>query len=125
MLDFQQKRKLRSRLYNRWFLGFLALIVILAIHSTWNVYQKQRESATLLGQSEEQETELQNRQNELQNKIADMQTPQGLEAEIRSKFNVARPDENVAIVLESDDSATSTSTTTVSFWQKIVKFFSF
>ena len=125
MLDYGQKRKLRSRLYNRWFLGFLGLLVILAIHSTWDVYQKQRESASLLRTAEEQATELQNRQNELQNKIADLQTPEGMEAEIRAKFNVAKPNENVAVVLNSNDSTSSTSTTTISFWQRIVKFFSF
>jgi cell division protein FtsB len=125
MLDFQQKRKLRSRLYNRWTLIVLGLFVILAIHSAWNVYQKQRESSALLRVAQEQATELQNRQDELQAKIADMQTPEGQEAEIRAKFNVAKPDESVAVVLASDVLDVSTSTPTVSFWQKIVKFFSF
>ena len=123
MLDFQQKRKLRSRLYNKWTLGIIGLLVILAIHSIWSVYQKQRESGTLLGQAQAQATELQNRENELQQKIADMQTSEGLEAEIRAKFNVAKPDENVAVVLASDASAVSTSTLAVSFWQKILNFF--
>jgi hypothetical protein len=56
-------------------------------------------------------------------KTAGKQTPQGVEAEIRDKFNVAKPDENVAVVLESTDAATTTSTTAVSFWQKILDFF--
>ncbi len=124
MLDFQQKRKLRSRLYNAPVLGFLGLLVILAIHSSWNVYQKQRESENLLRLAQVQSVELQKRDEELKTKIANMQTEQGMEEEIRSKFNVAKSGENVVVVLPSDDS-TNTSTTTVSFWQKIVKFFSF
>jgi hypothetical protein len=124
MLDYGQKRKLRSFLYNKWFLGFLGLLVILAIHSTWNVYQKQRESETILHLAEVQSTELEARQKELQTKITSMQTAQGMEEEIRSKFNVAKPGENVVVILDQSDS-TSTSTTTISFWQKIVKFFSF
>jgi hypothetical protein len=122
MLDFQQKRKLRSRLYNRYTLIFLGLMIILAIHSVWDVYQKQEESQTLLSVAQSQATDLQNRATELQNKIAYMQTPEGLEAEIRSKFNVAKADENVVVVLDSDD-VNSTTTTEVSFWQKILDFF--
>ena len=123
MLDFQQKRKLRSRLYNRWALGILGVVVLLAIHSTWGAYQKERESAKLLQMAETQSSELQNRQKELQDKIANMQTPQGLEEEIRSKFNVAKPNENVAIVLDSSDATSSLSATSTSFWQKILNFF--
>ena len=121
MLDFQQKRKLRSWLYNRWLLIFLGLLVILAIHSSWNVYQKQRESEALLSEAKLQSEQLQNREQELQAKIADMQTPAGQEAEIRAKFNVAKPNENVVVVL--DDNSTGSASTTVSFWQKILNFF--
>ncbi len=123
MLDFQQKRKLRNFIYNHWVLCFLGLIVILMIHSTWNVYQKQRESAKLLEQAENQSKELQNRQKELQDRIANMQTTQGMEEEIRNKFNVAKPGENVAVVLDNDDATSSVSTTSTSLWQKIINFF--
>ena len=123
MLDYGQKRKFRSFLYNRYILGFLGLLVILAIHSTWNVYQKQRESVALLRVAEDQSSVLKAREQELQTKIASLQTEQGMEEEIRSKFNVAKPGENVVVVLDQSDSATSTSTTTISFWQSILNFF--
>lgn len=123
MLDYGQKRKFRNFLYNRYILGFLGLLVILAIHSTWNVYQKQRESIALLRVAQEQSSVLKAREQELQTKIANMQTEQGMEEEIRSKFNVAKPGENVVVVLEQSSSTTSTSTTTISFWQRILNFF--
>ena len=125
MLDFQQKRKLRSGLYNRWVLYVLGIIVILAIHSTWDIYQKQLESQKLLTLSQEQAGELKSREAELQSQIANLQTPQGLEAEIRSKFNVAKPNENVAVVLDNGSTTDSTTTNSVSFWQKILDFLHF
>jgi cell division protein FtsB len=122
MLDFQQKRKLRNILYNHWFLGVLCLLVILSIHSIWSVYRKQIESENLLQLAKAQETELQDREKELRQKIDDLKTPQGLEAEIRSKFNVAKPDESVVVVLEST-STDSVATSTMSFWRKFFDFF--
>jgi cell division protein FtsB len=123
MLDYGQKRKFRSFLYNRYILGFLGLLVILAVHSTWNVYQKQRESVALLRVAQGESSVLKAREQELQTKIASMQTEQGMEEEIRSKFNVAKPGENVVVVLDQSDATTSTSTTTISFWQSILNFF--
>jgi cell division protein FtsB len=123
MLDYGQKRKFRSFLYNRYILGFLGLLVILAVHSTWNVYQKQRESVALLRVAQEESSVLKAREQELQTKIASMQTEQGMEEEIRSKFNVAKPGENVVVVLDQSDATTSTPRATTSFWQRILNFF--
>ena len=122
MLDFQQKRKLRSRLYNRPVLYILGIVVILAIHSTWDIYQKQLQSERLLTLSKEQAQALNAREAELKAQIANLQTQEGMEAEIRSKFNVAKSGENVAIVLDSS-TTDSTTTQSISFWQKIWNFF--
>ena len=40
MLDFQQKRKVRSIAYNKVTLFLLFLLIILVARSTWTVYQK-------------------------------------------------------------------------------------
>jgi len=122
MLDFQQKRKLRKVVYHRTTLIILGIVVLFAIHSTWSVYQKLRQSGQQRRLVEQSEAELSARDADLQNKISQLQTNYGIEQEIRAKFNVAKGEENVAIVLDSDNSSQPTSTPALSFWRKFLNF---
>jgi cell division protein FtsB len=124
MLDFQQKRKFRAILYHRVTLVILFILVFFAVRASWGMYQKQRESEMLKNRSLEYKNGLELRQKELDAQIERLNTESGLEAEIRSKFNVAKDRENIVVVV--DDKATSTMPSVPkSFWQKIKSFFSF
>ena len=123
MLDFQQKRKLRSVAYNRITLVLLALLVLFAVRSVWGVYQKQRESMALRTQAQLYVNELSAREAELHTQIDQLATTEGVESEIRSKFSVAKEGENMAIVVDDEGSATSTHATSSSWWQKFLDLF--
>lgn len=122
MFDFQQKRKLRSVAYNRVTLIILAIFVLLSVRSVWTVYQKQRESAVFEAQAEERLNTLVAQQNELHGDITRLSTPEGVETEIRSKFNVVKNKENMVIIV--DDTATTTNVNMQkSLWQKFLNLF--
>ena len=122
MLDFQQKRKVRSFIYNRVTLTVLLVVVLFVLNSTWFVYQKKRESERLKNVALGNVENLRGRDSELQAKIERLGTEVGIEEEIRSKFNVAKQEENVVIIVpKSETNATSTNSS--SFWQKVKKFF--
>jgi cell division protein FtsB len=124
MLDVHQKRKLRSVLYNRVTLGALFILALFFMHSTWVVYQKKKTSEELKNLSLQQMHELESRDKELEEQIAKLNTAAGIEAEIRGKFNVAKPEENMVVVVDSsggDDSLKPASSP--SFWRKIYNFF--
>ncbi len=123
MLDFQQKRKVRSVAYSRVTLVILGVLVLLSIRSVWMVYQKQRESEGLERLAQGQVSELTARKGELEAEVARLQTSQGVDAEIRSKFNVAKPDENMVIVVDDSSSTTQATTTQKSLWQKFLDLF--
>lgn len=123
MLDFQQKRKVKSFLYNRVTAGILLVIVLLVARSTWSVYQKQMESESLRKLSEKKVLELELRNKEINDKIQALDTAPGLEREIRSKFNVVKEKENMVVILDDTNSNNYNSTTTKSFWQKVKNFF--
>lgn len=125
MLDFQQKRKAKSLMYNRVTIVILFVVVLFALHSTWVVYKKQRESQTLREVSEKKVGELSVREKEIDDKIKALDTQQGIEKEIRSKFNVIKGDENMVIVLDDENASTSQVSTTTSFWQKVKSFLLF
>ena len=122
MLDFQQKRKVKSFMYNRVTLAVLLVVVLFVLNSTWSVYQKKRESERLKNVALGNVENLRGRNSELQVKIERLGTEVGIEEEIRSKFNVAKQEENVVIIVpKSETNATSTNSS--SFWQKVKKFF--
>ena len=122
MLDFQQKRKVKSFMYNRVTLAVLLVVVLFVLNSTWSVYQKKRESERLKNVALGNVENLRGRNSELQVKIERLDTEVGIEEEIRSKFNVAKQEENAVIIVpKSETNATSTNSS--SFWQKVKKFF--
>lgn len=118
MLDFQQKRKMRNVLYHRKTLIVLGILVLLALRSTWTIYEKQRESTEQRNIVERKTVDLFARERGLQDKIDTLQTEHGIEEEIRTKFSVAKENENVVVILDNSTTTDFTSTTTKSFWQR-------
>jgi cell division protein FtsB len=123
MLDFQQKRKIRSLMYNRVTIILLFFVLLIVIHSTWRVYSKKNDSEEARIISQKNVDNLNTRSIELQTKIERLSTQQGIEEEVRSKFNVAKPNENMVIIVQ-DESSTSEGVKKVGFWDKIKTFFS-
>lgn len=123
MLDFQQKRKVRSILYHRVTLGILILICLLTAHSTWSVYKKKQESEALRHEAQERLDALTTRNNELVANIARLKTSEGVEAEIRSKFSVVKSNENMVVIVNDDASVTVATTTSKGFWQRFKGWF--
>jgi cell division protein FtsB len=123
MLDIQQKRKVRAVMYHRMTLGLLFIVVLFALHSTWSVYQKKRQSEEMKDLSMRNIEELRKRDEDLKSKIDKLATATGVEEEIRSKFSVTKGGENMVIVVPYKGDEVATSTTELSFWGKVKKFF--
>ena len=123
MLDFQQKRKIRSIIYHRVTLIALFLLVLLMLHSTWNVYNKKSDSENMKNVSFKNVEELRGRSDDLRVKIDRLSTEAGIEEEIRSRFSVAKANEAMVIVVDDDTSKASTTPTGNGFWQKFLSLF--
>ena len=113
---------MRTVMYNKVTLVVLFVLVIMVFHSTWNVYKKKTESEDMKNLSYQRVEELRGRSNELQAKIDRLSTQTGIEEEIRSKFSVAKGDENMVIVVDEDGSS-STAPVKHGFWAKFTGFF--
>lgn len=122
MLDFSQKRKLKHIAYHPVTLVIMAILVIYSIYSTYEIWQKMLRSRLSREQAQNRLDALQARENEIKSKIGDLQTSAGEEAEIRTKFDVAKKDENVVIVLNEQNAATTTPKK-AGFWEKILNIF--
>lgn len=123
MLDFQQKRKIRSMAYSRVVIGILFLVVLFMAHSTWTVYKKKMASEEMKNISLENVEDLRRRNNDLGSKINRLDTTPGIEEEIRLKFNVVKGDENMVVIVEDEKNETSTTQTIPSLWERIKNLF--
>lgn len=123
MLDFQQKRKIRSVAYNKVTLIILFLLILVMAHSTWTIYKKEQTSKEMKDISLQNVEELRARSEDLKSKVDTLKTNTGIEEEIRSKFNVTKDNESMVVVVDDETGTTSTTTLRVSFWQKILNFF--
>ncbi|MEI6843487.1 MAG: septum formation initiator family protein [bacterium] len=123
MLDFRQKRKIRSFMYSRITLGVLVVLVLIAIRSVFVVYQKKLESENLKQMAESRKSELSARDKEISAEIERLGTESGLESEIRSRYNVAKEKENIVVIVDDNSSSTQATTTSLTVWQKIKNFF--
>jgi cell division protein FtsB len=125
MLDFQQKWKAKTFLYSRGVRIFLVVIALYSLYSTYTVYKKKQESAQDVIKAEQQLIALSAKNTVLLEDIDRLQTEEGLEAEIRSKYSVAKGSEHVVVLVEEERVAASTTIEKKSRWAKIKGFFGF
>ncbi len=126
MPEFNKKKSYRKFLYSPLTLILLLLILGVLLKALWGVYQKEKMSADYLAREQNELQKLTNRQKELAKSVEYMKTEKGIEAEIRSKFRVAKEGEMLAIIVDEDSSPVSkvaTSSTPYGFWSKFFNLF--
>lgn len=104
MREFQERqqmqRKIRRRIYSKTTLFILLFLIILIGRGVIGVYAKERESKADLHRVEVQRNQLAARAANVQESGERLKTPEGLEAEIRSKFDVAKEGEGVIVIVD-------------------------
>ena len=124
MVDFQQKKKIRKIIYSRITIIILFVVIIFLAKAVYDIYVKERMSSEGVSMIEKDYNSLKERQDMLKYEISKLKTKEGIEEEIREKYNVAKPGETVVVIVDST-SSTSTSSGSVSkgFWGSIVNLF--
>ena len=120
MLEFQKKKQLRKILYSPIILLLLAILFVLLFRGAWGVYQKERLSAENLEKERNEFDKLVLREKNLAASLDYLKTDQGIESEIRTKFRAVKEGEQVAVIVDAQSSASSSSaTTTRGFWYRL------
>lgn len=124
MLEFQEKRKVKRLLYSKVTLFFLIIFIILLLNGIWKVYKKQSTSDNNLAKTSAIFNNLQTREKILSSEIERLKTENGTEEEIREKYGLVKPGEEVIIVVDNGENTDSNLTpSTVGFWEKIKNWF--
>ena len=103
MLDFYQKRKLRTILNSRITQGVL---VVLAGMMLWNAFERYTIADMMSDRREQVEIEagaLQTQKDALEAQVQYLRDDRGIEAEMRRQFDIALPGEEVVVILEDTE----------------------
>jgi cell division protein FtsB len=113
--------KKKSWFYSPWIAVALVIFVVWGMVSVVRAYLKQREAVTLRNESRQELAGLEQKQQELDKKITNLSTDQGMEAEVRERYRVVKPGEQLVIVVDNKDSV-PTKSQSEGFWQKLRAF---
>lgn len=123
MEDFKAKQRLRKKLYSRGSFIILLCITTLLVRGAWGAWQKQRESGNNLSRVEEELYGARSRERELSQTIERIKTPDGVENEIRQKFSVVKPGEEIVLIVDETKNNTGSGGGSPSFVKKIGRWF--
>ena len=112
---------MRARQWRRRFLiGFLLLAACWLLYLIWGLFSKAQIAVTQASEVKGQYQALEARRATLEANVVALATDRGKDAAIRTAFGVARPGEEVIVVVPP---LLATSTPELSWWQKILNWF--
>lgn len=117
MRELELRQKFRKRIYSLPALLLLSLLTVVLIRAGYSIWMTERESAKEVDILREEVSILAKREGFLKGSIDKLNTDEGVEEEIKSKFNVARPGERVAVIVDPLETE-ATSTPLIRPWYK-------
>lgn len=100
MREFESKQKFKHRMYSFPALAILLIITGALVKGSYSLIVKEREGASEVKKLALEIEALRVRENELEVENKRLNTTEGVEEEIKSKFNVARAGEQVAVIVD-------------------------
>ena len=81
----------------------MAIIALLLLNSVWNLYFTQNDTRLQRKKLEQELTVLKAQEAQLRTEIERLSNPQGVEEEIRSKFEVSKDGESVMVIINPEE----------------------
>jgi cell division protein FtsB len=123
MREFQVKKKVRRVVFSKWIVALMVLVFLFLAKATWNLYQKNIESAANVVNANRELARLEDRQQTLQTEIERLSTDEGVEQEIRTKYSVSKPGEQLIVIVDEEASSTPEIAQPESWWDKFKNLF--
>jgi cell division protein FtsB len=100
MHRFEQRRDPTRLIWRRIIAALLLVIFLIGIRGVWGVYKKEQESRILRIEAETKLNDLQQREAELRAHISTLRTDRGMEEQLRERYDLAKEDEGVIVIVE-------------------------
>jgi cell division protein FtsB len=119
MLQYNERTKLRKRLYSWPVFALLLVLTVLVVKGTWSVYWKRVESIQNLDKVTQEAAALESREAALNADISKLQTQAGVEEEIRKKYSVVKDGEQVVVVVDDQQQKAAPSQPKPGFFKRM------
>ena len=129
MTEIEERKKVGSRKWQIFYSPLSLIVLLIAFvfiaRAAWSVYNHQLASDRDRERVQNELAATEQRLATLQKQVAVLGTPQGVDEEIRSKFNVSKAGEGVAVIVGGAATTASTSVTFAekNWWQKTLELF--
>ncbi len=100
MLDFHQKRKVQSVMYSKPFLVLLCVPVAFFTYVAWKAYSTAQETSGRRVELVAELGRLEERKAHLEEDIANLDDPRGVEAALRKRYEVGKEGEELIVLVE-------------------------
>jgi cell division protein FtsB len=117
MRELQSKQKIKRRLYSPWSLLALLLFTILVAKGAVSILMKENQSSSDVQDLQAKVVDLTNQETKLNDNLSELNSPSGVNEEIKEKYNVSEAGEHVAVLVDRDN-ASSTATSTPAHWYR-------
>jgi cell division protein FtsB len=118
MRELEKKQRTKKRIYSIPVLVILLALTVLLAKGTYGVMKKRQESSNHVETLKAKLAELEDRKAELNKNIDRLSTPEGVDREIKEKFSVSKEGEEVAIIVDPKEPATTTEVESGPFYKR-------
>lgn len=122
MNDFKKKNRFRKKLYSKPVLILLCIFLLFLAKGVWDVRAKAKIGEEKMIQSKTELDELNIKKQDSERQLERVRSPLGREEELRQKYNVAKPDETIVVIVEPDepDESIENEPKSGGFWSKLL-----
>lgn len=108
MRELERKQKIRKFIYSAPLLFLLLIPTFFLSRGAFGILKKEMDNSKRVEELKLLTRDLNDRQDMLRESIENLKTSEGIDAEIRNRFNVAKTNEMMAIIVENEMVGTST-----------------
>ncbi len=118
--------KIQKIFYAHWKTAILIILILFAGRAVFNVYGRYQDSRASLAFAEKELVAMENKKTTLEKATSELKTEQGIEKTIRQKYQVAKDNEQLIVIVENDQKKPmETPSQPNGIWQSILKFFGY
>lgn len=125
MQGFQRKKQIAHVISSPLVLLFLVFVAVFLGRATYRILAKERESAKNLARAQAELQELQDKKEGIEKDINRLSTPEGVEEELRSKYAIKKPGEELVVIVNDEPAPAKEEVKEKTWWEKIEEFFGF
>lgn len=105
MREFQERRKLRKFFFSRLAFAVFCIAAIFLVFSVFKVYKKSSQAVSKNAIVEKEIVDVNKRKSELEANLQKLKTEQGVEKELRKKFQIKKEGEKFFVIIEKEPPA--------------------